>query len=197
MPAIFGYGFYIISSYASLGGSALWRFRPSSIVDGRVSGILPLMVLIRYDSFLALTQLLDLFGLDRPSISRRFELIYWLLAPRQGLRLLVRLGRGLSDSAYSLTSLYSSSGWLERECWDLLGIPFFGNVDLRRILTNYGFEGYPLRRDFPSGGYVEVRYDEAQRAVVEEPLALSQEFRFFDFTTPWVLLDGSSSKTVV
>src|SRR4051812_43794116 len=136
MPTIFSYGLYMFSSYAHLCGSALWRFRSPFIIDGRLLNVLPLFILLRYDAFLVLNQLLDLFGLDRPAISRRFELIYWLLAPKTGFRLLVRLGRSLADSSQSVSALYSSAGWLERECWDLLGIPFFGNADLRRILTN-------------------------------------------------------------
>jgi NADH-quinone oxidoreductase subunit C len=141
--------------------------------------------LLASDSMLRATQLLDVVGIDRPLLQRRFQLVHYLLSPEMELRIAIRTALLKDEPVDSLAGTYLSAPWLERECWDLLGIPFTDHPDLRRILTNYGFEGYPLRKDFPLSGYCQVRYDEDAKAVVEEPVALTQEFRYFDFLSPW------------
>jgi len=124
-------------------------------------------------------------GVDYPERNRRFEVVYELLSIRYNNRIRVKININELTSIESSSSVYSASDWWEREIWDLFGIYFTDHPDLRRILTDYGFEGFPLRKDFPLGGYIEVRYDERQKRVVCEPLEFGQEFRFFDFINPW------------
>ena len=114
-----------------------------------------------------------------------FDVVYILLSVKFNSRLIVKLSVDEITPIPTIEKIYPSAGWYERETWDMFGIFFQENKDLRRILTDYGFEGYPLRKDFPLSGYVEVRYDDAQRRVVVEPLEMTQEFRLFDFTSPW------------
>ncbi|MBL8686795.1 MAG: NADH-quinone oxidoreductase subunit C [Alphaproteobacteria bacterium] len=130
-------------------------------------------------------QLIDICGVDYLSRPKRFELVYHLLSLRHSLRVRLKLLLTNQEAAPSLVAIFPNAGWYEREAWDLYGIPFLGNPDLRRILTDYGFEGHPLRKDFPLTGHVEVRYDELQKKVLYEPVKLSQEFRRFDFLSPW------------
>lgn len=130
-------------------------------------------------------QLSDITAVDYPDREKRFEVVYILLSVRFNSRILVKVNVDEMTSLPSIVDIYPSAGWAERESWDMFGIFFSGNPDLRRILTDYGFEGYPLRKDFPLSGYVEVRYDSSKKRVVCEPLELSQEFRLFDFTSPW------------
>jgi len=141
------------------------------------------------DSMLRFAQLLDVVAVDRPLALYRFEIIHHFLSPELEVRLLLRNKLRKDESIGSLTSIYHSASWLERECWDLFGIPFTDHPDLRRILTNYGFDGHPLRKDFPLTGYRQVRYDEDQKSVIEEPVSLTQEFRYFDFLSPWAPSD--------
>jgi NADH-quinone oxidoreductase subunit C len=142
------------------------------------------------------SSLVDLIVVDYPARVERFDIIYNFLSIRCYFRFFVIVKstvpflfdlhfNNLQFYVKSLTSVFSSSFWLERECWDLFGVFFQDNPDLRRILTDYGFEGYPLRKDFPLTGFLEVRYDDEQRSVIYENLELSQEFRFFDFESPW------------
>ncbi len=133
--------------------------------------------------------LCDLCGVDYPDRAERFEVVYNLLSLSLNQRIRVKLDTNEDDPVPSATEIYSSAGWWEREAWDLFGIYFAGNPDLRRILTDYGFEGHPMRKDFPLTGYVEVRYDEEQKRVVYEPVRLQQEFRRFDFLSPWEGMD--------
>jgi NADH-quinone oxidoreductase subunit C len=135
------------------------------------------------------TVLCDICGVDYPDRPLRFEVVYHLLSMRLNHRIRVKLETDAEQPVPSATGLFSSAGWWEREAWDLFGIYFADNPDLRRILTDYGFEGHPLRKDFPLTGYVEVRYDEDQKAVVYEPVRLQQEFRSFDFLSPWEGMD--------
>ena len=129
--------------------------------------------------------LLDITAVDYPERNKRFDVVYILLSVKFNSRLIVKLSVDEITPIPTIEKIYPSAGWYERETWDMFGIFFQENKDLRRILTDYGFEGYPLRKDFPLSGYVEVRYDDAQRRVVVEPLEMTQEFRLFDFTSPW------------
>jgi NADH dehydrogenase (ubiquinone) Fe-S protein 3 len=129
--------------------------------------------------------LIDVTALDYPSRPLRFEVVYNLLSVQYNARIRIKSCVDEITPISSCTSVYSSAGWWEREVWDMFGIFFSNHPDLRRILTDYGFEGHPLRKDFPLTGYVEVRYDDSEKRVITEPLELSQEFRYFDFASPW------------
>jgi NADH-quinone oxidoreductase subunit C len=133
--------------------------------------------------------LCDICGVDYPDRPLRFEVVYNLLSLGLNQRIRVKIETGEEEPVPSAVGLFSSAGWWEREAWDLFGIYFADNPDLRRILTDYGFEGHPLRKDFPLTGYVELRYDEEQKRVVYEPVRLQQEFRTFDFLSPWEGMD--------
>ena len=130
-------------------------------------------------------QLMDVCGADFPNRLQRFEVIYQLLSLRHNWRLTVVVFTDEVAEVPSVTSVYPSAGWFEREAFDLYGIRFSGHPDMRRILTDYGFEGHPLRRDFPLTGFTEKRYDDLTRSVVEEPIALQQDYRAFDALSPW------------
>ena len=130
-------------------------------------------------------QLTDLCGVDYPERTQRFEVVYHLLSTANNRRVRVKLSTDENTPVPSAVNLYPAAGWYERETWDMYGVYFAGNPDLRRILTDYGFDGHPLRKDFPMTGYVEVRYDAEQQRVVYEPVKLQQEFRRFDFPSPW------------
>jgi len=129
--------------------------------------------------------LVDICGVDYPDRPERFEVVYNLTSLKHNRRIRVKVTAGEETPVPSATALFSAAGWFERETWDLYGVYFADHPDLRRILTDYGFEGHPLRKDFPLTGYVELRYDEAQKRVVYEPVKLKQEFRSFDFMSPW------------
>ena len=144
---------------------------------------------LRDDLGCAFSVLCDICGVDYPDRPLRFELVYNLLSMRLNQRVRLKLETDEEQPVPSAVALFSSAGWWEREAWDLFGIYFADNPDLRRILTDYGFEGHPLRKDFPLTGYVEMRYDEDQKAVVYEPVRLQQEFRNFDFLSPWEGID--------
>ena len=144
---------------------------------------------LRDDPGCRFTVLCDICGVDYPDRPLRFEVVYNLLSMSLNHRIRVKVETDLDQPVPTATGLYSSAGWWEREAWDLFGIYFAGNPDLRRILTDYGFEGHPLRKDFPLTGYVELRYDEQQKRVVYEPVQLPQEFRSFDFLSPWEGMD--------
>lgn len=131
------------------------------------------------------TQLVDMIGVDYPERKNRFEVVYNLLSINYNSRIKVKTFTDELTPIDSVTDIFRSAGWYEREVWDMYGVYFIGNPDLRRILTDYGFEGHPLRKDFPLSGYTEVRYDEEHKRVVHEPVEMTQEFRNFDFITPW------------
>jgi len=137
------------------------------------------------DADCAFTQLIDLCGADYPERALRFDVVYHLLSMTQNLRLRVKVQAGEETLVPSISGVFSAANWYEREAFDMYGIRFSGHPDLRRLLTDYGFEGYPLRKDFPLSGHVEVRYDDDQKQVVYEPVSLVQEFRDFDFESPW------------
>ena len=140
---------------------------------------------LRNDSNCRFEMLIDICGVDYPDREKRFDAVYNLLSLKHNYRIRVKVAVAEDEAVPSLVDLYPSAGWFEREAYDLYGIFFDGNPDLRRILTDYGFEGHPFRKDFPLTGYVEVRYDEDQKRVIYEPVKLQQEFRSFDFESPW------------
>ncbi|MEX0409199.1 NADH-quinone oxidoreductase subunit C [Aquibium sp. LZ166] len=129
--------------------------------------------------------IIDICGVDYPDREKRFEVVYHLLSPRQNLRIRVKVATDEDTPVPSATPVFPGADWFEREAYDLYGILFSGHPELRRILTDYGFEGHPLRKDFPLTGFVEVRYDDEVKRVVYEPVELKQEFRNFDFLSPW------------
>jgi NADH-quinone oxidoreductase subunit C len=130
-------------------------------------------------------QLMEIAGVDYPDRAERFEIVYQLLSLTKNRRLRVKVSTDENTPVPSVTALWPVAGWLEREVFDMYGVGFAGNPDLRRILTDYGFEGYPQRKDFPLTGHVELRYSEAEKRVVYEPVQLPQDFRSFDFLMPW------------
>lgn len=129
--------------------------------------------------------LIDICAVDYPENKKRFEVIYNFLSVSQNLRLKLKLKVGINENVESISNIYSCSNWYEREIWDLFGISFSNHPDLRRILTDYDFEGYPLRKDFPLTGFVQVRYDNERKQVINEPVKLDQEYRNFDNLSPW------------
>jgi NADH-quinone oxidoreductase subunit C len=129
--------------------------------------------------------LIDICGVDYPERERRFDVVYHLLSPRMNRRIRVKIETDERTPVPSVTSLFPAANWFERETYDLYGVVFSDHPDMRRILTDYGFEGHPLRKDFPLTGFVELRYDNEQKRVVYEPVVLRQEFRNFDFLSPW------------
>ncbi|HEX3440589.1 MAG TPA: NADH-quinone oxidoreductase subunit C [Pseudolabrys sp.] len=145
--------------------------------------------LLRDDPKCRFNVLCDICGVDFPDRPQRFEVVYNLLSLALNHRIRLKLETGEEQPVPSATGLYSCAGWWEREAWDLFGIFFSDHPDLRRILTDYGFDGHPLRKDFPLTGFVELRYDEDQKRVVYEPVRLKQEFRSFDFISPWEGMD--------
>ena len=147
--------------------------------------IVDVIRLLRDNSQTVFSCLIDLCGVDYPERRERFDVVYHLLSPRENMRIRVKITVGEDDAVPSITSLFPAAEWYEREAYDLYGIIFSGHPDLRRLLTDYGFEGHPLRKDFPLTGFSEVRWDDEQKRVVYEPVALRQEFRNFDFLSPW------------
>lgn len=136
--------------------------------------------------------LIDVTAIDFPSRTLRFEVVYNILSVQFNARIRIKTSIDEITPISSCTPVYSSAGWWEREVWDMFGIFFANHPDLRRILTDYGFQGHPLRKDFPLTGYVEVRYDDSEKRVVTESLELSQEFRYFDFSSPWEQIEKTS-----
>ena len=147
--------------------------------------LLQLLRFLRDDPRCRFRTLIDICGVDYPERPQRFEVVYNLLSIHNNHRIRVKLAADEATAVPSATGLYSTAGWFEREAWDLFGIFFADHADLRRILTDYGFEGHPMRKDFPLTGYVELRYDEEQKRVDYEKVKLTQEFRSFDFLSPW------------
>jgi NADH-quinone oxidoreductase subunit C len=147
--------------------------------------LVAVMTMLRDDPSLAFVSIIDVCGVDYPERERRFDVVYHLLSPKKNARLRLRVQTDEATPVPSITSVYPGADWFERETYDLLGVLFTGHPELRRILTDYGFDGHPLRKDFPMTGYVEVRYDDAEKRVVYEPVKLNQEFRSFDFLSPW------------
>ncbi|MEC9433133.1 MAG: NADH-quinone oxidoreductase subunit C [Pseudomonadota bacterium] len=140
---------------------------------------------LRDDPACQFTTLVDVTGVDWPAREQRFDLVYHFLSMRQNLRIRLKARVREDEIAPSITDVHPSADWFEREVFDMYGVLFSGHPDLRRILTDYGFRGHPLRKDFPTTGYVEVRYDEEAKRVVYEPVKLTQDYRQFDFMSPW------------
>jgi NADH-quinone oxidoreductase subunit C len=140
---------------------------------------------LRDDPFCLFVCLIDVTAVDYPTREQRFDVVTHLLSPRHNRRLRLKLATDEDTPVPSLWGIFPAANWFEREAYDLFGVFFSGHPDLRRLLTDYGFSGHPLRKDFPLSGYVEVRYDDDQKRVVYEPVHLNQEFRTFDFLSPW------------
>ncbi len=155
------------------------------VVHARAAAIVKVLTFLRDDSACMFKLLMDLCGVDWPQDEQRFEVVYNLLSLKHNQRVRVKVRTDQDTPVPSVTGVFSSAGWAERECWDMYGVFFSDHPDLRRLLTDYGFEGHPLRKDFPLTGFVEVRYDDEQKRVVYEPVNLRQEFRGFDFLSPW------------
>jgi len=163
-----------------------WRVALDELILTTTSAKLEsLLKVLRDDSNCLFKVLIDLTAADYPERAERFEIAYNLLSLTHNQRVRVKLSTDEDTPVPSITQIYSSAGWFEREVWDMFGVFFSGHPDLRRMLTDYGFKGHPLRKDFPLTGYVEVRYDEEQKRVVQEPVSLTQDFRKFDFMSPW------------
>lgn len=140
---------------------------------------------LRDDTRCKFEVLIDICGVDWPQRENRFDVVYHLLSPRNNQRIRVKIEAGENTPVPSVIDVFSAADWYEREAYDMYGILFSGHPDLRRLLTDYGFQGFPLRKDFPLTGFVEVRYDDTRKRVVYEPVKLTQEFRDFDFESPW------------
>ena len=171
---------------AAVGGKAALEHAGSELVFrvGR-DALVDVLAFLRDDANCHFKSLVDLCGVDYPERPERFEVVYNLLSHRHNLRVRIKTSTDEDTPVPSVSGLFSSASWFEREAWDLYGIFFSDHPDLRRLLTDYGFEGYPMRKDFPLTGYVEVRYDDEQKRVVYEPVSLTQEFRSFDYLSPW------------
>ena len=165
------------------GVTAVAREHGALVAHTTADSLLALLRTLR-DAF-AFAQVMDICGVDWPERPLRFDVVYNLLSVTRNARLRVVVPTNETTPLPSASSLWPNATWWEREVWDLFGIAFDGLADHRRIVTDYGFEGHPLRKDFPLTGYVEVRYDEERKAVIYEPVKLTQEFRNFDFLSPW------------
>jgi len=147
--------------------------------------IVSILKTLRDDAVCQFEVLIDICGVDYPEREKRFDVVYHLLSPRRNQRVRLKVETDEATAIPSVVEIFPGANWYEREAYDMYGILFSAHPDLRRILTDYGFQGYPLRKDFPLTGYVEVRYDDDQKRVVYEPVKLTQEFRSFDFESPW------------
>jgi NADH-quinone oxidoreductase subunit C len=161
--------------------------------------VLDAVRLLHDDSGCKFISFVDVCGADYPDREERFEVVYHLLSPTKNQRIRLKLHTDDENPVPSITPVFPGADWFEREAYDFYGILFSGHPDLRRILTDYGFDGHPLRKDFPTTGYVEVRYDEERKRVVYEPVKLAQEFRQFDYLSPWegtdYVLPGDEKKS--
>jgi NADH-quinone oxidoreductase subunit C len=154
-------------------------------VTAKASDIVAVMRFLRDDPRCQFVCLIDVTAVDYPSREQRFDVVYHLLSPKHNLRIRVKAAIDEDTAVPSIIEVFPGTDWFERETYDLYGVVFTGHPDMRRLLTDYGFEGHPLRKDFPLTGFVEVRYDDELKRVVYEPVRLTQEFRNFDFLSPW------------
>ncbi len=170
---------------AGLGASVLstLMMKDEAVIVVRREDIVQVMTSLRDQA--KFEQFIDVTAVDYPDRPERFEVVYHLLSMSANRRVRVKLTTDENTPVPSIVSVYSAANWFERETWDMYGVMFEGHPDHRRILTDYGFDGHPLRKDFPLTGYVEVRYDQAQKRVVYEPVTLQQDFRNFDYLSPW------------
>ena len=163
-----------------------WRVAFGELtIDAHAARIVPVLKFLRDDTLCRFVQLIDICGVDYPERAKRFDVVYHLLSMHNNSRVRVKVEAGEEDTVPSARDIYPCADWFEREAFDMYGLLFAGHTDLRRILTDYSFEGHPLRKDFPLTGHVEVRYDDQQKRVVYEPVKLVQEFRNFDYLSPW------------
>ena len=171
----------------ALAGAALgYRVEHGELtIDIEASEIVRVATFLRDDPRCQFWSIIDVCGVDWPARERRFDVVYHLLSPKQNLRVRLKVQTDESTPVPSLCQVYAGANWFEREAYDLYGILFSGHPELRRLLTDYGFDGYPLRKDFPLTGFVEVRWDDELKRVVYEPVRLAQEFRDVDFLSPW------------
>ena len=160
------------------------------ILLNKKANLLKLLKLLKEKNELLFSQLVDITAIDYPSREHRFDLIYILLSLKLNKRILIKIPLDENESIESSTQIYKSADWYERECYDLFGIKFVNHPDLRRIMTDYNFEGHPLRKDFPLTGHNEVRYDELEKKVIYEEVNLPQEYRNFDYLSPWEGIDN-------
>ena len=154
-------------------------------ISARADRIVPVLRFLRDDVLCRFIQLIDLCGVDYPQRAKRFDVVYHLLSLHNNMRVRVKVDLAEDETVASAIEVFPCADWFERETFDMYGITFSGHPDMRRILTDYGFEGYPLRKDFPLTGYKEVRYDDEEKRVVYEPVNLVQEYRNFDYLSPW------------
>ncbi|WP_404404228.1 NADH-quinone oxidoreductase subunit C [Pelagibacterium halotolerans] len=154
-------------------------------LEAKASQIVSIARFLRDDARCRFVSIIDVCGVDYPDRTQRFDVVYHFLSPTQNTRVRVRVTTDEDTPVPSITDVYPGANWFEREAYDLYGILFSGHPDLRRLLTDYGFDGHPMRKDFPLTGFVEVRYDESRKRVVYEPVNLAQEFRNFDYLSPW------------
>ncbi|MAZ15634.1 NADH-quinone oxidoreductase subunit C [Oricola sp.] len=150
-----------------------------------IGSLIELLTALRDDVQLKFVSIIDVTAVDYPGRDKRFDVVYHLMSPTLNQRVRVKVHTDEDTAVPSATGVYPGANWFERETYDMYGVLFSGHPDLRRLLTDYGFEGHPLRKDFPLSGFVQVRYDDEQKRVVYEPLKLRQEFRDFDFLSPW------------
>jgi NADH-quinone oxidoreductase subunit C len=166
-----------ISGISTAHGELTVTVEPRSVIET--------VTYLRDDPSCLFVSFIDLTAVDYPVREKRFDVVTHLLSPKHNHRIRIKVATDETTPVASLTGLYPAANWFEREAYDLFGVLFTGHPDLRRLLTDYGFDGHPLRKDFPMTGYVEVRYDDQQKRVVYEPVQLTQEFRSFDFLSPW------------
>ena len=160
-------------------------------INIKKNDILKTIQFLKEDRNLQYNQLIDLTAIDYPSRKNRFEVVYIFLSMTQNKRVIIKTSLKEDENIESITSIHKAADWYERECYDLFGIKFLNHPDLRRIMTDYNFEGHPLRKDFPLTGHTEVRYDDLEKKVVYEPVKLTQEYRNFDYMSPWEGLDNN------
>jgi NADH-quinone oxidoreductase subunit C len=156
-----------------------------SVILKKSDDIIPFLKFLQDSTNLRFTVLTDLFGADFPDRQKRFEIVYNLLSLEYNERFIVKLHAAVDEEVPSVTEVFKAAGWYEREAFDMYGVVFSGSPDLRRILTDYGFVGHPLRKDFPLTGHLQVKYDETLQKVVYVPVSLDQDYRNFDFISPW------------
>jgi NADH-quinone oxidoreductase subunit C len=184
-----------------LAGSVLghWVANDELTVVAAPRDIIKVMTFLRDDERCQFWSIIDVTAIDWPSRERRFDVVYHLLSPKLNVRVRVKIEVGEDTAVPSIISVFPGADWFEREVYDLYGVLFTGHPDMRRLLTDYGFEGHPLRKDFPLTGFVEVRYDDEVKRVVYDPVRLAQEFRNFDFLSPWegtdYVLPGDEKKS--
>ena len=182
--ALNGLATYIRETRGALISDAVISYGELTLTS-TADNLIALLTFLRDDARCGFINFTDICGVDWPQRPERFDVVYHMLSPKQNLRIRVKVATGEDQPVPSACAVYPGADWFEREAYDMYGILFTGHPDLRRILTDYGFEGYPLRKDFPTTGFVEVRYNDEVKRVVYEPVELKQEFRNFDFMSPW------------